>query len=153
MKRTIHLLSAVLIVSGLAVSAAGGEIRRVPSDYPTIQSGIDAALPGDIVLVADGVYRGPGNREIAFGRKAITVRSERGPRNCIIDCEATKEEPRRAFYLIGVPTEASLEGFTMVNGVGVENTPILDAGGALVCGEGASLTIRHCVLVHNRSYC
>lgn len=152
MKRTIDVLGAVLIVCGLAASAAAGEIRRVPSQYPTIQAGIDAALPGDIVLVADGVYRGPGNREIQFGPKAITVRSERGPQNCIIDCEATKEQPRRAFYLIGVPAEASLEGFTMINGVGVWNTPVFDAGGALVCLDGARLTIRDCVMVHNRSY-
>lgn len=31
--------------------------RRVPHDYPTIQSAVDAAAPGDLVLVDRGIYR------------------------------------------------------------------------------------------------
>src|SRR5690606_42148061 len=33
----------------------------------TIQAAIDAAVAGDIVLVADGTYTGPGNRDMDFG--------------------------------------------------------------------------------------
>ena len=33
-----------------------GEVRGVPGDYPTIQSAVDAAEPGDLVLVEPGVY-------------------------------------------------------------------------------------------------
>ncbi len=34
-----------------------GEVRNVPSDYPNIQSAVDAAGPGDLVLIEQGVYR------------------------------------------------------------------------------------------------
>lgn len=34
-----------------------GEVRQVPEDFPTIQSAVDAAEPGDLVLVGPGTYR------------------------------------------------------------------------------------------------
>ena len=49
--------------------------------------GIDAAVAGDTVLVADGTYTGEGNRDIDFKGKAITVKSENGATNCIVDRE------------------------------------------------------------------
>jgi hypothetical protein len=36
--------------------AAGGATRRVPDDHATIQAAVDAAAPGDLILVAPGVY-------------------------------------------------------------------------------------------------
>jgi plastocyanin len=40
-----------------AVRQASGVTRRVPADYPTIQAAVNAAKPGDLVLVGPGVYR------------------------------------------------------------------------------------------------
>jgi plastocyanin len=39
-----------------AVEAPTGVTRRVPQDYPTIQNGVDAANPGDLVLIEKGEY-------------------------------------------------------------------------------------------------
>ena len=39
-----------------AVESATGVTRRVPQDYPTIQNGVDAANPGDLVLIDKGEY-------------------------------------------------------------------------------------------------
>lgn len=34
-----------------------GNVLRVPGDFPTIQTAVDAAQPGDLVLIEPGVYR------------------------------------------------------------------------------------------------
>lgn len=46
-------------VEPVAAPERAGEsvTRHVPADYPTIQSAVDAAAPGDLVLIEPGVYR------------------------------------------------------------------------------------------------
>lgn len=39
------------------VARASGTTRRVPDDHRTIQAAVDAADPGDLVLIGPGVYR------------------------------------------------------------------------------------------------
>lgn len=90
----------------------------VPSEFTTIQSAIDWALPGDVVLVEPGTYTGPGNRDIDFLGKPITVRSI-DPNNpeivaaTIIDCNGLG----RAFYFHnGEDANSILAGLTITNG-------------------------------------
>ena len=47
-----------------------GVTRHVPSEYPTIQSAVDAAEPGDLVLVDKGVYR----ETVRINTPGITLR-------------------------------------------------------------------------------
>src|SRR5689334_16049581 len=47
-------LSALLSI--LLCALARANTLNVPSQYPTIQQALDAAAPGDSVLVADGTY-------------------------------------------------------------------------------------------------
>ncbi|MBN1796696.1 MAG: S8 family serine peptidase [Sedimentisphaerales bacterium] len=120
--------------------------RHVPIEYPTIQAAIDAALPGETVWVADGNYCGQGNRDLDFGGKAITVQSEYGPENCIIDCQGSADEPRYGFYFHNAEDANSvLSGFTIMGGFAEYIEYI---GGGIIC-DGSSPTIENCVLFNN----
>ena len=85
----------------------------VPSQYPTIRDGIEAAVNGDSVVVADGIYTGYWNRNIRLHGKAITLMSENGSSNCIIDCEYSA----RGFKIYEDETaETVIKGFTVIHG-------------------------------------
>lgn len=86
--RPVRTLLGLLIIAALAIAPAHADTLHVPGDYATIQAAVDAAVNGDVVEIADGVYTGAGNKNLDFGGKAITVRSAAGdPTFCIIDCE------------------------------------------------------------------
>ena len=80
----------------------------------TIQAGIDAALGGDEVVVANGDYRGAGNKNLDFHGKLITVRSASGvPEDCVINCEGAG---RGFIFQTGETAEAVVEGLRIFNG-------------------------------------
>ena len=56
MKALVGLVIAAGIVC-LPLAVANAATLNVPDDHPTIQAAIDAAKPGDTVLVAPGEYR------------------------------------------------------------------------------------------------
>ncbi len=64
--RRVRIVLSFCCVWGFIGAAAAGTLR-VPADYPTIQAAIDAAQPGDEVVIADGVYTGAGNKDLDFG--------------------------------------------------------------------------------------
>ncbi len=143
MKRIVQ----VLLVIGYLASFphfVSGAIINVPVDQPTIQAGIDTAVEGDTVLIADGTYRGDGNRDISFAGKTITVTSVNGPETCIIDCEGNSSEPHRGFIFEGDETvDAVLQGVTITNGY-------IDRGGGIRLSD-ASPTIVDCFITGNIS--
>lgn len=119
----------VFLVTGVLVCAlpAAATIIHVPDDCPTIQEGIDASLNGDTVMVAPGIYNGPGNREISTAGKAIVVMSGQGAANTIIDGEGT---------YVGFSIADEEQSTTVIQGFTIRNV-----GSGIQC-ELSSPTIR-----------
>ena len=65
MVRKISLIGIVLVA---IINVSHANTIRVPFDYPTIQEAVDASEEGDTVIVADGIYTGPGNNLIALNK-------------------------------------------------------------------------------------
>jgi len=135
-----------LLIPFILLAASFADIITVApdgsADFTTIQAAINAADPCDTVLVADGTYTGTGNRDIDFLGKAITVRSENGPTNCIINCDGSESEPHRAFiFSSGEGPNSMVEGFTITGGYA-------DLGGGIKCTESAPIII-NCVFRNN----
>src|SRR4030095_3463766 len=95
----------------LVHSAAAQTTIRVPADQPTIQAGIGAAAPGDIVLVAPGTYF----ERINFSGKSIIVTSEAGPFGTTIDGGGGGAV---VTFNAGEGRGAVISGFTITNGGG-----------------------------------
>jgi len=109
--------------------------------FQNLQNALDAARAGDLVLVADGDYTGPQNRNLHFNGKALTLRSVNGPSHCVIDAQGQS----RVFQIGPADIGSRVEGFTIKGGDVCE-------GGAGVDCTGGSLTIADCVLTNNRPY-
>jgi len=145
----VNIFFVILLLSFATIVSAG--IIHVPGDQPTIQAGIDAAMDGDTVLVADGTYTGLGNKDLDFWGKAITVKSENGPENCIIDCEGSEADLHRGFYFHSGEIEDSVvQGFTIQNGYITSSAAAPYYGGGIYC-RYSSPTITSNTITNNEA--
>lgn len=124
----------------LAASVAGATVIRVPSEEPNIQAGVDAASPGDTVLIAAGTYSGEGNWDIDIATAGILVGSEDGAAATIIDCGG--QGPAVTVSAMG-DTSTVIYGLTFTGGVGN-----YEYAGAVYLLRPAAL--RDCVFESNR---
>ena len=53
---TRHTAAVTVLLAAPVVHQANAAIINVPGDQPTIQVGFDAAMNGDVVVVAPGIY-------------------------------------------------------------------------------------------------
>jgi hypothetical protein len=148
MKKVIVFCCALM-----TAAAMQAQIIHVPGDYPTIQQGITAAIPGDTVLVDEGIYY----EQINFlGKKPLTVASQflmdgdsTHIANTVIDGSqiSNPDSATVVFFVSGEDTTSVLCGFTIQGGKGtVFNLPgytIRDGGGIFLSLSGAKIIHNH----------
>ena len=139
MKRVIVTVAILALVS----YAFGAELT-VPGDYTTIQSAINAASPGDTVIISPGTYSGDGNCNISFSGKDITVRSidpnDWGVvESTVIDCNGQS---------IGFAIDANviIDGLTITRGYNPNG-----GGGIWILNIKCAPLIRNCDIRDNSS--
>ncbi|MCA9728430.1 MAG: right-handed parallel beta-helix repeat-containing protein, partial [Candidatus Eisenbacteria bacterium] len=116
---------------------------------PTIQAALDIATDRDTVLLSDGIFAGPGNRDLDLHGKAIVVRSRSDdPGASVIECGGSPGEPHRGFtFTSGEGDGSVIEGITITGGAAF-GMGTGRFGGAVYCAE-SSPTIRRCVIEGN----
>ncbi len=92
-----------LILTALASVSAARTIY-VPDDYASIQQAVDSASDGDTIVVRDGTYY----ESITVSRQ-LTIKSEKGPENCIVNGTGSTVFTLKADGI-------RIEGFTITGG-------------------------------------
>ncbi|HEB50720.1 MAG TPA: DUF1565 domain-containing protein [Desulfobulbus sp.] len=99
--------SPAVVYVNTSSPAAGGR-RRVPEEYPTIQSAIDAAQPGDDIIVTGGHYR-----ELLIIDKSVNLIGRDWP---VIDGGSQKGDKNTVAFLYLGDRAGRLEGFVITGG-------------------------------------
>ena len=139
----------LLVITGLAQTATITVGPGEDYDFDNIQSGINAAVDGDTVLVAPAEY--VITESITFKGKLITVRSETGPDEATIQM-STPTDPDHASVVVfenNETTESILEGFTITGGTGSFFSPMSVWVGGGIYFNASSGTVRNCVILQN----
>lgn len=105
-KKFVRMIAFLGVLQVAALQAEAQLTLSVPSEFPTIQSAIDAAANGGTVLVAPGTYV----EKINFHGKAIIVSSEEGPAVTAIEGNGIGSVVR---FETGEIATSVLEGFTV----------------------------------------
>lgn len=156
MKKKMSLVIVTLFAFQWFCSAG---IIHVPRSQPSIQHGVNAAVNGDVVLVAPGTYM----ENFTFSGKSITVKSSHGPEVTVIDGGSVGSVVAFDHH---ETSDAHLEGFTITNGKSFSGSGIYSedsspfiafniirgnqssAFGTVYC-EGGSPRIVHNVIINN----
>ena len=103
--------------------------------YTSVQAAVNDAVSGDEVFVHDGTYV----ENIDYRGKAITIRSENGADQTILD---GNEAGSVVAFQYGEGSDSVLDGFTVRNGT---------VTGGIAITNGSSPTIADCIIKENRA--
>ncbi|GEM_PF-5550265 len=157
MRFLMSLSVLIAVFSGLSTA----DVINVPSDQPTIQQAVDAAVDGDEIVVAPGTY----NEQINLRGKRITIRSVDPDDPATVS--ATVVDGGNDRTLPGFPqregpvfransgetTDTRLVGLTITGGAA--NDPSMGSnamsGGGVQAFIGSTITVDRCAFLNNWS--
>jgi hypothetical protein len=149
------------------VAAAPGGNGSAGAPFQSLSEALAAAAPQHLlVLVRDGTYTGPLNRDLDFGGKSLLVKSVNGTAACTFDLAGAG---RLASLHAGEVEPAGFRGFTITGGSAPRGGALLvesatasltdcriegcaaddSAGGGAVYLSQGTLTLRGCELIGN----
>ena len=115
-------------------------------DYPTIQEALDEIVAGDLILLGDGTFTGPLNRNLNTYNTDVIIRSiGDDPSQCIIDCQGSAGSPSFGIDFDVLSSATLLRGITITGGYSAIY------GGALRLTD-SSPQIINCVFAGNYDY-
>jgi hypothetical protein len=146
MKTPVSILFGFLCASAFC-QVGEATIRRVPSQYATIQAGIDAAVNGDTVLVSDNTYfeniRFKGKKIVVASAYLTTGDTSHISLTVINGSKPTNPDSGSVVYFInGEDTTSVLCGFTITGGSGTNwylDRWYREGGGIFCLSSGARI--------------
>lgn len=123
----------------LAVAAGSADAAtiNVPANFPTIQGAIDAALPGDTIVVAKGVYE-----EVLNIPNTLTGLTLRGKKGAVLDARPAGVDSGAG--IVVVANTVTVRDLVIRHAADIVSN---DGDGIRVTGTGfigRNLTIQHC---------
>ncbi len=131
MKHNVTILGLILMI--VYTTSVNATIINIPSDYNSIQVGINASAHGDTIKVSSGTYM----ESINYFGKNVVVMSEAGADSTIIQGDSTQ---RVVTFESGEGPEAMLIGFSIRGG-----------NGGVLCTEYSNPIIYQCKIHNNNA--
>ncbi len=132
----LRLVPVVLVLTLALAAQATGASWVVPTEKPNLREALAACSNGDSVVVEDGTYSGPDNRDLIVPQLDLVLRSRGGPTLCTIECDMGENW----LYVFDTeqPHEVLIDGFRVVH-----------ASGSAVYQLYGAVTIRNCQFESN----
>jgi hypothetical protein len=145
MRWSIAVGCCALLMTGIGV--AGATTYHVnldgSGDFTTILAAVEGAQSGDVILLGNGVFTGPGNCNVWCPDAAIMIRSASGdPDLCRIDCEGAAVALR---FDLSAGVQTVIEDITMEHGSSIS------LGGAVATSGAGSTRFIRCAFVDNHA--
>jgi hypothetical protein len=113
------LVLTVLLTFGAAQAAVYTLNADGTGDFPDIQAAIAASQNGDVIQLTDGVYSGPGNYDIDFMGREITLQSVSGDADaCVLH---VRGRPANMVSEKGLLLDSGETKFTVIRDLTIRN--------------------------------